>query len=76
MKHFLTQSHSYKDSGRHTANRLPFFCAAAVFTLLRLALCGGLWIKFASGSSYDDLMQITKAFSITKTGNGWVNTAV
>lgn len=65
MKPFLNWKYSHGDISRRAEGRLPFFFAAAVFTLLRLALCGGLWIQFVAGTGYDDLMQIAKAFSIT-----------
>jgi len=44
---------------------LIFFTALAVVTAIRLLISQGLWIHFAPDSTYDDLLQITKAFSIT-----------
>ena len=65
MKPFLTRKDSRGETDWRAADSLPFFFAAVVFTLLRLALCSGLWIQFAAGTGYDDQMQILKAFSIT-----------
>lgn len=65
MKHFLSGRRSRPETDGDPAAGLPFFLAAGIFTLLRLALCSGLWIQFSAGTQYDDIMQITKAFSIT-----------
>lgn len=67
MERFAIRKNFRRDipSGRRTAQSAPFVIAAAVFTLLRLALCGGLWIHFVPDTGYDDIMQITKALSIT-----------
>ena len=37
---------------------------AAAATVLRFLLCKGLMVYFVAGTHYDDIMQISKAFSI------------
>ena len=39
---------------------------AIVATVLRILLCKGLMVYFVSGTQYDDIMQISKAFSIAE----------
>lgn len=51
-------------------NRICFWGVAILATVFRLVLTEGLMVCFMSGTQYDDIMQIGKAFSIG--GGSWL----